>query len=150
MKFLAPLSPRDGGKLRGLGRGGGHFLSLWDAFISTLSLLRSLEPFSIGIGIDLKHVYNQDFWYWSWIISYIKTSLGIGLESFPISRLVLVLVLTGIRNQDNSWYWSQKNIHFKTCLGIGLERKLKSRQVLVLVLKENWTQDKSWSWSWTK
>ena len=66
-------------------------------------------------------------------MSILKT-LGIGLESLPISRLVLVLVLTEMKNQDTSWYWSQKKFHFKTCLGIGLEIKLISRQVLVLVL----------------
>ena len=93
---FSSLFPKGWGKLRGLGRWGGHFLSLWNT----------------------------------------KTSLGIGLESFPISRLVLVLVLTGIKNQDTSWYWSKKNIHFKTCLGIGLEWKLKSRQVLILVLNK--------------
>ena len=67
--------------------------------------------------------------------SIVKT-LGIGLEWFAISRLVLVLVLTEIKNQDTSWYWSQKKFHFKTSLGIGLERKVKSRQVLVLVLNK--------------
>ena len=95
-EVFSSLFPKGWGKLRGLGRWGGHFLSLWNT----------------------------------------KTSLGIGLESFPISRLVLVLVLTGIKNQDTSWYWSEKNIHFKTCLGIGLEWKLKSRQVLILVLNK--------------
>ena len=68
-------------------------------------------------------------------MSILKT-LGIGLESLPISRLVLVLVLSGIKNQDTSWYWSQKKFNFKTCLGIGLEMKLISRQVLVLVLNK--------------
>ena len=68
-------------------------------------------------------------------MSIIKT-LGIGLELFPISRLVLVLVLTEMKNQDTSWYWSQKKFHFKTCLGIGLEIKMISRQVLVLVLNK--------------
>ena len=68
-------------------------------------------------------------------MSILKT-LGIGLESFPISRLVLVLVLTEMKNQDTSWYWSQKKFDFKTCLGIGLEIKFISRQVLVLVLNK--------------
>ena len=73
----------------------------------------------VRIGIGLKHVYNQD--QESLIISSVKTSLGIGLESFPISRLVLVLVFPEIKNQETSWYWSQNKFHFKTCLGIGLE-----------------------------
>ena len=68
-------------------------------------------------------------------MSIIQT-LGIGLELFPISRLVLVLVSTEMKNQDPSWYWSQKKFHLKTCLGIGLEIKLISRQVLVLVLNK--------------
>ena len=67
-------------------------------------------------------------------MSIIKT-LGIGLELFPISRLVLVLVSIEIKNQDTSWYWSQKKFHFKTCLGIGIEMKMVSRQVLVLIKK---------------
>ena len=66
-------------------------------------------------------------------MSIIKT-LGTGLELFPISRLVSVLVSTEMKKQDTSWYWSQKKFHFKTCLGIGLEIKMISRQVLVLVL----------------
>ena len=66
-------------------------------------------------------------------MSILKT-LGIGLESLPISRLVLVLVLSEMKNQDTSWYWSQKRLDFKTCLGIGLGIKMISRQVLVLVL----------------
>ena len=68
-------------------------------------------------------------------VSILKT-LSIGLESFPISRQVLVLVLTEMKNQDTSWYWSQKKFYFKTCLGIGLEIKLISRQFLVLVLNK--------------
>ena len=60
-------------------------------------------------------------------MSIIKT-LSIGLESFPISRLVLVLDLTEIPNQDKPWYWCQTNFYFKT----SLEIDLKSRQVLVL------------------
>ena len=68
-------------------------------------------------------------------MSILKT-LGIGLESLPISRLVLVLVLSEMKNQDTSWYWSQKMFHFKTCLGIGLGIKMISRQVLVLVLNK--------------
>ena len=68
-------------------------------------------------------------------MSILKT-LGIGLELFPISRLVLVLVSTEMKNQDTSWYWSQKKFHFKTCLGIGLEIKFISTQVLVLVLNK--------------
>ena len=51
-------------------------------------------------------------------------ALGIGLLSFPISRLVLVLVLTAITNPGKSWYWSQTNLDFNTSLGIGLEIKL--------------------------
>ena len=67
---------------------------------------------------------------------FIFKTLGIGLESFPISRLVLVLVLTEMKNQDTSWYWSQKKFQFQTCPGIGLEIKMISRQVLVLVLNK--------------
>ena len=67
-------------------------------------------------------------------MSIIKTH-GICLELFPISRLVLVLVLKEMKNQDTSWYWSQKKFHFKTCLGIGLEIKMISRQVWVLVFR---------------
>ena len=95
-----------------------------------------VELCGIGIGIGLKHVYNQDSWYWSWIVSNIKTSLGIGLEKIFISRLGLVLVSKTFPFQDLSWYWSWKKIEIKTSLGIGLERKSKSRQVLVLVLNK--------------
>ena len=83
-------------------------------------------------------------------MSTIKT-LGIGLELFPISRLVLVLVSKKYPFQDLSWYWSWKKIEIKTSLGIGLERKLKSRQVLVLVLNkisglaEHWTAKRNMS-----
>ena len=85
-----------------------------------------------GIGIGLKHVYNQDSWYWSWIVSNIKTSLGIGLEKISISRLVLVLVLTENWNQDKSWYWSWKKIEINTGLGLGLEQNKWSRRTLFL------------------
>ena len=67
---------------------------------------------------------------------FIIKTLGIGLEMSPISRLVLVLVLTEMKNKDTSWYWSKKKFHFKTCLGIGLGIKMISRQVLVLVLNK--------------
>ena len=58
-------------------------------------------------------------------MSIIKT-LGIGLELFLISRLLLQLVLTEIANQVKSGYWSQTNFNFKTSLGIGIELNLKS------------------------
>ena len=89
-----------------------------------------VELRGIGIGIGLKHVYNQDSWYWSWIVSNIKTSLGIGLEKISISRLVLVLVLKENWNQDKSWYWSWKKIKVKTSLGLGLEQNKWSRRSL--------------------
>ena len=66
----------------------------------------------------------------------IVKTLGIGLESYPISRLILVLVLKEIPNQDKSWYWSQSNVNFKTSHGIGIEINLKSRQVFVLILNK--------------
>ena len=58
-------------------------------------------------------------------MSIIKT-LGIGLELFLISRLLLQLVLTEIANQVKSGYWSQTNFNFKTSLGIGIEINIKS------------------------
>ena len=63
-------------------------------------------------SIGLKHLQHK--------------SLGIGLESFQISRLVVVLVLTEILDQDKYWYWSKKSVNFKTSLVIGLDRNLKS------------------------
>ena len=38
----------------------------------------------MGIGIGLKHVHSQDTWYWSQILSNIKTCLGGGLEKLQI------------------------------------------------------------------
>ena len=118
--FSSPL-PKGWGKVRWLGRGGGHFLSLLDAFISTLG---------IGIGIGLNHVYNQDSWYWSWIISNIKTSLGIGLDRYEKSRHLLVLVSKKNPFQDLSWYWSWMKIEIQTSFGLGLEQNKWSCRTL--------------------
>ena len=63
------------------------------------SLVLSYTVISIGLNfvvLVLVLVSNM---------SIIKT-LGIGLELFPISRLVLVLVSKKYPFQDLSWYWS--------------------------------------------
>ena len=61
------------------------------------SLVLSYMVLSIGLNFVVLVLVSN--------MSIIKT-LGIGLELFPISRLVLVLVSKKYPFQDLSWYWS--------------------------------------------
>ena len=66
----------------------------------------------------------------------IKT-LGNGLKLFPISSLVLVLIMTDMSNKDKSCYWSGTNFNFKTCLGIGIEINQTKTFFLIKIIRMN-------------
>ena len=85
---------------------------------------------SLLVSILICDPDKQDSWYWSWLETKIKTSLGIDLEMNHKSRWVSVLVSIKIRYQDMSWYWYWKKSEIKISLGIGLKPDGRSHRTL--------------------